>query len=87
MEKRTGIRCLICNDVVVSHHRHDMRPCKCGATWIDGGSDYTRYSALDPNKMEFVEGLFNPKTGQFVPNGLDRAIEENTTITKKKRKK
>ena len=36
------IQCLICFDVIESKHRHDMRGCKCGACFVDGGSDYMR---------------------------------------------
>lgn len=36
------IQCLNCNDVIQSKHRHDFVTCKCGATSVDGGSDYTR---------------------------------------------
>ena len=37
-----GLRCKKCADVIYSHHRHDMRYCKCNTIAIDGGRDYTR---------------------------------------------
>ena len=36
------IKCGNCDDVIQSKHVHDFVTCKCGATSIDGGSDYTR---------------------------------------------
>jgi hypothetical protein len=36
------IKCLNCHSVIQSTHRHDFVTCKCGATSIDGGGDYTR---------------------------------------------
>lgn len=36
------IRCLKCNDIIESLSVHDYRKCKCGESFIDGGSEYTR---------------------------------------------
>lgn len=36
------IRCLKCNDIIESLSVHDYRECKCGGSFIDGGSEYTR---------------------------------------------
>lgn len=36
------IRCLKCNDIIESKHVHDLKKCKCGACFIDGGDKYTR---------------------------------------------
>lgn len=36
------IRCLKCNDVIESKHVHDLKKCKCGTCFIDGGDEYTR---------------------------------------------
>lgn len=35
-------RCLLCNDIIESKHRHDYVSCKCGASAVDGGKDYLR---------------------------------------------
>lgn len=37
-----GLQCPVCNEVIVSLHRHDFCKCGCGNTFIDGGFDYTR---------------------------------------------
>ena len=41
------ITCPECKDIVYSQHRHDYRPCNCGAVAIDGGSDYVRVIGSD----------------------------------------
>lgn len=37
-----ALKCLKCNDVIWSRHRHDMRWCSCKTVAIDGGRDYTK---------------------------------------------
>ena len=37
-----GLQCMECKDVIYSVYRHDMRYCKCGQAFVDGGRDYTR---------------------------------------------
>lgn len=36
------IKCLTCQDVIESKHRHDYKDCKCGAVGVDGGLSYLR---------------------------------------------
>ena len=36
------IRCKKCGDEPFSAHRHDYKPCKCGAVAVDGGMEYLR---------------------------------------------
>jgi len=35
-------KCLSCEDVIESKHRHDFVKCKCGESFIDGGDEYFR---------------------------------------------
>lgn len=42
MNKRNRIRCLYCDEVIESKHRHDYKSCSCGKTAVDGGTDYMR---------------------------------------------
>lgn len=42
---RNRAKCLLCNSVIESFHRHDYVTCKCGEIAIDGGLDYLRASA------------------------------------------
>ena len=54
------LRCLRCKDVIESKFRHDFRRCKCGAIFIDGGNEYTRYGGY-PEDFEWVEEDTNEK--------------------------
>lgn len=52
--KVTGLKCLKCNDVIVSNFRHDWKQCKCGACFVDGGRDYFRRGG-DAKYFEVVD--------------------------------
>jgi len=39
---RNAAKCLACNDIIESYHRHDFVACKCGKLMVDGGHDYLR---------------------------------------------
>lgn len=34
--------CPECGDAITSLYRHDYQECKCGASMLDGGTDYCR---------------------------------------------
>lgn len=36
------IKCTKCGELIQSTFRHDFVRCSCGATFVDGGSDYLR---------------------------------------------
>lgn len=36
--------CPKCKDQLISHHRHDFVTCSCGASSLDGGTEYCRWS-------------------------------------------
>jgi hypothetical protein len=36
------VRCKKCNDIIESKHTHDLQYCKCGAIYVDGGTEYQR---------------------------------------------
>ena len=44
-------KCLKCEDIIQSTYRHDFKTCKCGAIFIDGGTDYLRMGG-DSSFME-----------------------------------
>lgn len=46
-----AIKCLNCQETVVSHHVHDYKHCKCGLTAVDGGNQYTRYGGENFEKI------------------------------------
>jgi hypothetical protein len=35
-------KCLKCEDIIESIHRHDFVSCSCGALSVDGGKDYLK---------------------------------------------
>jgi hypothetical protein len=39
---RNAIRCLRCQTVAESKHRHDLQYCTCGSVFVDGGKSYLR---------------------------------------------
>jgi len=40
--KRNAIKCKLCGDIIESKTVHDFQMCSCGATFVDGGTDYAR---------------------------------------------
>ncbi|SOC27590.1 hypothetical protein SAMN05880501_1248 [Ureibacillus xyleni] len=49
------VRCKKCNDIIESKHRHDFQSCKCGAIFIDGGTNYQRFGWGEDKSREKVE--------------------------------
>ena len=48
-----SIKCLECNEILVSRHRHDYVTCDCpNSAMVDGGNEYERYGAMDMDKIE-----------------------------------
>jgi hypothetical protein len=40
-------KCLKCNDIIESKHRHDFVRCSCKEIFLDGGDEYLRAGAND----------------------------------------
>lgn len=56
------IKCLKCNKILESKHRHDFQQCKCeNETFVDGGNDYCRLGAVDMNLI----AVWNEKTKKW----------------------
>lgn len=50
---RNAIKCLQCNTVLESKHRHDYQACYCSnRVFVDGGLSYSRVGAVDLNLIE-----------------------------------
>ncbi len=48
-----AVKCLECNETIVSRTRHDYQLCGCpNEAMTDGGLDYARHGAKDLNKIE-----------------------------------
>lgn len=48
------IKCLNCNDIIESKHRHDLVTCKCDNCYIDGGQDYLHFGENDYSKILII---------------------------------
>ena len=50
---RNAIKCLQCNTVLESKHRHDFQCCGCeNQSFVDGGYDYSRVGGKDFDLIE-----------------------------------
>lgn len=49
---KNAAKCLKCDDIVESKHRHDFRQCLCGNLSVDGGKDYVRRAYEDSTAVE-----------------------------------
>lgn len=49
------IQCRKCRDIIESKTVHDMKFCKCGATCVDGGTDYLRRCGKKEDIIELSE--------------------------------
>jgi hypothetical protein len=48
-----SVKCLDCEEVLVSRHRHDYVTCSCpNNAMADGGNEYGRYGAMDINRIK-----------------------------------
>ena len=57
---KNAIKCLICNTILESKHRHDYVKCHCpNETACDGGLDYQRTLAVD---LSLIENLCEYRT-------------------------
>jgi len=45
-------KCLKCEDIIESKHRHDFVRCKCGAIFVDGGHSYLRRGGKNLDDIE-----------------------------------
>ena len=50
---KNSVKCLVCNTILESKHRHDFVMCQCpNETACDGGLEYQRTLAVDLDKVE-----------------------------------
>ena len=66
--------CSSCNDEIWSKHRHDYVTCSCGACFLDGGSDYSRWEGASTNTSIWSNAPFevirqHVQRGGRGPNG------------------
>ena len=52
---KNAIKCLVCNTILESKHRHDFVMCQCpNETACDGGLEYQRTLAVDLDLIEIL---------------------------------
>ena len=57
---KNAIKCLVCNTILESKHRHDFVMCQCpNETACDGGLEYQRTLAVD---LDLIENLCEYRT-------------------------
>ena len=55
---KNAFKCLHCDDIIESKHRHDFSTCKCGKLSCDGGTSYVRLIgdlSMIENMCEYIE--------------------------------
>ena len=77
---RNAIKCLVCNTVLESKHRHHYNQCQCSnEAAVDGGLDYQRTLAKDldlvENLCEYVEMTRGERDKQLEQQKLDEQIK------------
>ena len=77
---RNAIKCLVCNTILESKHRHDYVQCQCcNECAVDGGLDYQRTLAKDldlvENLCEYVEMTRGEHNNQLEQQKLDEQLK------------
>ena len=52
--KHTGLRCLVCEDIIFSESVHDFKFCACNNCFVDGGHEYFRYGFVNRKYIKQV---------------------------------
>src|SRR5574343_1783805 len=84
---RNAIKCLVCNTVLESKHRHHFLECGCSnQTFNDGGLSYSRVGAVDldlvENLCEYVEMTRGERNKQLEQQKLDEQTKLQERIDK-----
>ena len=52
---KNSVKCLECNTILQSKHRHDFQQCNCSnKAFVDGGLSYERIGAMDLDLIEIL---------------------------------
>ena len=79
-------RCMKCDTIIESLHRHDFKACPCGSLIVDGGTDYIKRCG-DPDFVEELNEFRNDDceiVEIFEPPAGASAIAEHTLVLNKK---
>ena len=52
---RNAAQCRKCNELIESSHVHDLKSCKCGAIFVDGGLDYIKRGGNPDDMIDLTE--------------------------------
>ena len=82
---RNAVKCLVCNTVLESKHRHHYNQCQCrNEAAVDGGLVYQRILAKDldlvENLCEYVEMTCSERDKQLKQQKLDQQLELQKSI-------
>ena len=73
---KNSVKCLMCNTVLESKHRHDYVKCHCpNETACDGGLEYQRTLAVD---LSLIENLCEYRT--LTQESYDKEQQESKAI-------
>ena len=67
------IKCLKCNDIIESLHKHDFKYCKCNACSIDGGIHYTRIGG----DSKFINIIYEDGTEKSLDVTFSQAVDSS----------
>ena len=61
-------KCVMCEEIVFSRHRHDYKTCSCGEVSVDGGMDYIRRggSLFEERSLFMEEGVVERGTDAII---------------------
>ena len=79
-----SVRCLVCNEVLVSESQHHYVQCNCeNQTMTDGGNSYQRFGGKDLDKIENLS-KYIIMTEQEYEDMLERKRIKDEEILQKK---
>ena len=52
---RNAIQCKHCGEIIESRSVHDVKTCKCGKVFVDGGHEYLRRGYTNSAEEDFID--------------------------------
>ena len=79
-----SVRCLVCNEVLVSKSQHHFSMCDCAnETATDGGNVYQRYMGRDLDKVENLSEYIYMTEQEYQDMLEKKRIEDEEILQKK----
>lgn len=76
---RNRAKCKLCEAVVESRHVHDLVECGCGEISVDGGLEYFKCSAKNPEnflRVDDEDNIIVPKWVEREPGVVEEKLEK-----------